>query len=283
MLRNVAVGIDTSPGSQVPLRQALELATACAARLHLLGALEDAAGGEEAPLGAPQGPFLLSAPQGPVLDVSLPGEPPEEPPAGLPSHLDRARQACHEEGVPCRVHLHRGEAWPWLEETARLANVLVVGRHAAHGAQGPRWGRTLRRLLQDPEVPLLVCGREVVEGRLGLLLYTPDAAGARALALTAEICAGLNVPLGVIAAAPQRHDAAAALVNARDALYAYQLDCDFTAVEGAPAAALLELSLERHPSLVALPVQPRPLRSFLTHPLCQAALDVPEAAALIVP
>jgi nucleotide-binding universal stress UspA family protein len=274
MLRNVAVGIDTSAGSQVPLRQALALAAACGARLHLLGALQETAGSEEP---------LLGAPQTPVLEVVLPGEPPQEPPAGLPSHLDRARQACHEEGVPCRVHLHRGDPWPWLAEQARLAGVLVVGRRSRPSPAGPRWGRTLRRLLQDPETPLLVCGRDLVEGRPALVLYTPDAAGARALALTAELCAGLNLPLGVIAAAPQRHAAARSLLNARDALYAYQLECDFTAVEGAPAAALLELSLERHPSLVAVPVQPRPLRPFLTHPLCQAALDVPQAAALIVP
>ena len=274
MLRNVAVGIDTSAGSQVPLRQALTLAAACGARLHLLGALEETPGTEEP---------LLGAPQAPVLEVSLPGEPPEEPSAALPSHLDQARQLCHAQAVPCRVHTHRGDPWPWLEEKAPLAGVLVVGRHWRGSPTGPRWGRTLRHLLQEPEVPLLICGREVVEGRLALVLYTSDAPGARALALTAEICAGLNLPLGVIAAAPQRHDAVRALTNARDALYAYQLDCDFTAVEGPPAAALLELSLERHPSLVAVPVQPRLLRSFLTHPLCSAALDIPEAAALVVP
>ena len=274
MLRNVAVGIDTSPSSQVPLHQAVSLAVACSARLHLLAALEDLALAEEQVPGASGLP---------VLEVSLGEEPPDEPPAGLPPHLDRARQVCHDEGAACRMHVHRGDPWPWLAEKALLADVLVLGRRSTHASQARPWGRTVRRLLADPESPLLLCGREAVEGRPALVLYQPDGAGARALALTAEICAGLNLPLGVIAAASHRQDATRLLRNARDSLYAYQLDCDFTAVEGAPAAALLELSLERHPSLVALPVQPRPLRPFLTHPLCQAALDVPDAAVLVVP
>jgi nucleotide-binding universal stress UspA family protein len=274
MLRNIAVGIDASPTSQVPLRQAVQLAAACSARLHLLAALEEAVSADER---------LPAVPETPALEVALPEGPAEEPPAGLPPHLDRARQVCHEEGVACRLHLHRGDPWPWLAEQALLAEVLVLGRRSTRAAPGPPWGRTLRRLLQDPEVALLLCGREVMESRPALVLYRPDGAGARALALTAEICVGLNAPLGVIAAAPHRLEAARLLANARDALYAYQLDCDFTAVEGPAAVALLELSLERHPSLVAVPVAPRPLRSFLSHPLCQAALDVPDAAALVVP
>ena len=274
MLRNVAVGIDTSPSSQVPLRQALQLAAAGAARLHLLAALEETVAAEEEP------PSFAGTP---VLDVGAPEEAPAEPPAGLPPHLDRARAACHQEGVACRLHLHRGDPWPWLAEQALLADLLVLGRGSRRASSGRPWGRTLRALLADPDTPLLLCGREVGEARPALALYRPDGAGARALALTAEICVALNLPLGVIAAASHRQDAARLLATARDALYAYQLECDFTAVEGTPAAALLELGLERRPSLVTVPVEPRPLRSFLSHPLCRAALDVPEAAALVVP
>ena len=274
MLRNVAVGIDTSPVYQVPLRQALALAGACGARLHLLAALESFAGEEE---------LLSGAVGAPNLEVTLGEEPGEEPPAGLPPYLDTARQLCHEEGVACRLHVHQGDPWPWLEEKALAADVLVVGRQTGRSTRTLRQGRTARRLLADPESPLLLCGREVAEGRSALVLYQPDRVGARALALAAEICAGLNLPLAVIAATSHRQDAARVLRTARDSLYAYQLDCDFTAVEGNPAAALLELALERCPSLVAIPAQVRPLRPFLTHPLCQAALTVPDAALLVVP
>ncbi len=274
MLRNLAVGIDAGPHSQVPLRQAVQLASVCSARLHVLAALEEGTALPES---------LPGSPEAPVLEVDLPSDPTTEPLTGLPPHVERARQVCHEEAVACRLHLHRGDPWPWLSKQALLAQVLVVGRRSGRAGSGSPRGRTLRRLLLDPEVPLLLCGRDVMESRPALALYRPDGAGARALALVAELCAGLNAPLSVIAAASERQEAARGLAQARDALYAYQLDCDFTAVEGPAPAALLELSLERHPSLVAIPAEPRPLRSFLSHPLCRAALDVPEAAALVVP
>lgn len=276
MLRNVAVGIDTGPTSQVPLRQAVALAAACSARLHLLAALEERARGEE---------DLLRPEGGPVLEVALPEEPgPEDfPSLGIPPHLEQARQVCHEEAVPCRLHLHRGEPWPWLARQALVGDLLVVGRRSTHSPRLATCGRTLRRLLPAPPVPLLICGREPAEGRSALVLHEVSPRGARALALTAEICVAFNLPLAVVAAARYRQEAARNLRLARDALYAYSLDCEFLAVEGRPAAALLEVSLERHPSLVAVPASVGFLPPLLVPPLCQAALRVPEAAALVVP
>lgn len=275
MLRNVAAGIDTGPSSQVPLRQAIALAAASSARLHLLAALEEPARSEED----------LLRPEGPVVEVALPEEPgPEDfPSLGIPPHLERARQVCHEEAVPCRLHLHRGDPWPWLARQALVADVLVVGRRSARGPRTTACGRTVRRLLQAPQVPLLICAREPAEARSALVLYEVSPRGARALALTAEICVAFNLPLAVVAAASHRQEAAEHLRLARDALYAYSLDCEFLAIEGRPAAALLDASLERHPSLVAVPAAAGYPRSFLTHPLCQAVLRAPEAAALVVP
>ncbi|HEY3398252.1 MAG TPA: universal stress protein [Armatimonadota bacterium] len=277
MLRNLAVGIDTGPGAGVPLRQAVELAVACSARLHLLHALDEPGRGDD---------DLLESPGDLVLRALQPSDQPDDDPPSLtiPPDVERARQLCHEAGVPSRIHLYRGAPWPWMAWKALLAQTLMVGRSSLRNSGTARWGRNLTRLLESPQTPVWICAREVTEMRRALVLYESSPAGARALTLTAEVCAGLNLPLTVLAVARRRGVAAYDLHNVRSMLYAYHLECTFSAAQGDPAAVLLEEALEHHPSLVALPAPPsRWGGSLLRHPLCRAALQAPDAATLIVP
>ncbi len=274
MLRNIAVGIDASPASEVPLQQALQLAVSGSTRLHLITVREELVLGDE---------DLLELDTNPVLQADLPPEAASEEPStvGIPPHLERARQLCHEQAVVCRLHVYSGAPWSCLQEKGQIAQVLVVGRSARRSPRAGRLGRTVRNLLRRPTVPLLVCGREPAGRRRGLVLYQPGPVGARTLALTAEICAILNLPLRIVAAASRREVAARGLRQAREVLYAYQIEAEFSAWAGGPAA-LAELSREHHPSLLALPAQSA-LFSFVLPPLYRAALSVPDAAVLVVP
>lgn len=279
MLRNLAVGIDASSASRVPLEQAVELAAATGARLHLLTAL-----GEISPLDEP-----LSQPGADVVVRAALGaedeEEPQLPANAVPPHLDQARQLCHQRAVTCRLHLHRGEPWPWLAQEALVAQALVMGRRSLAHAQEPGLvlGRTLRRLLAAPRLPVLACARQVMVPRWGLALYLEGPESARALALTAEICVGFNIPLSVLAVAPRREEAGRLLERARTSLYAYETNCDFQTVTGRPAEALLEVAGEQHPSLVGVPARRTGMMPFGSCAECRVALSLPEAAVLFVP
>jgi len=278
MLRNIAVGINADPASRVPLEQAVALAAATCARLHLLAALEDAFPDVEY-LTPSDSDVLRRAALRPLDSEEVEQE---ELPA-LPPFLEQARRRCHEGAVRCRVYTHQGEAYPWLAEKGLVGQLLVLGRGRDGSRPHRRPGRTLRALLRAPDLPILACAREVVAPRGGLVLYQPGPVGARTLALAAELCADLNLPLVVLAAAERRETAAHDLREARDALYAYQVDCEFLPTADHPALALLDAALRHNPSLVAVPAQPRGLFSFSHHSACQAALEVPGALALLVP
>jgi len=227
MLKNILVGYDDSRSARAALQQALDIAEAAPAWIHLVHA-------EEA-VGADAELLLLSEP-GPVeaalaaAEAGIETEP--DAPPDTEQALDAAVEVCHNANVPCTSRQVFGRAGEKLAQMSRLYNLLVVGE-SSEPKRGQRHhiGSNLRHLLRHCPIPLMVCAHNYHALDAAMLIYRDDAAGGRALSLAGELCSTLNIPLkiAVVEMAPEHQDRIAA--ELKNALKAFHVESELQALD----------------------------------------------------
>ncbi len=276
MITDILVGYSESRLAQVALEQAIDIGENTDARIQLLTAVEEAEPGDEANLVSDSGDDLLAY-------VDAPSDEEPEAEIGLPAFVEGARLRCEEAHIACAVRRFHGEPARRLREQARLAQLVVIGRHCKRsGSERRRLGRTAYNLLSNPPAPMVVTGEEYRGLSSGLLLYAAAAAGGRALNVAGELAGLLNASLDLIAPVSDRRKGQRMVAEARFAVRPYHLDGDCEYMEGSAREVLLKAGMERHYDFVVVPVA----RHWWSQGLAEtvrAALEIPDTVVVAVP
>ncbi len=278
MIKNILVGYDNSRSAQVALAQAIDLAEACAGRVHLL--VVDTEEGLAPEPELPAEPTLVEMAE-PVEDA----EEFETESRVVPQFVEEARLKLHQAHVAGSIRITSGiRPAIRLREESSLADLVVVGRGGRRGGGGGLAGRTTRRRLQARlRCPTLICASEYIEPKSILLLYEFSPAGGRAVSVAGELSATLNIDLDVVVTANKRYSAERLGKRVASALLAHHAEGEIISSVSNPAEALLTAGLDRDPSIVVIPQPPRPMWSWQLPPLYTAALQLPHTMILIVP
>ena len=278
MIKNILVGYGGSRGAQVALSQAVEIARASQARIHLT-LVETLAGGQEAQL------VDSPSPESFVVSAACEQQPGEESEAGAgPSPLlEEAAALLREEGITYTLAHYFGDPAARLLQLSRVADLVVVGRRGDERRlrQGVL-GRTAHRLAVQAITPTLFTDREHLPLTSATLLYEPRPAGGRALVAAGEICSLLNITLNVVATSHGRIDAGAAQAEARFALRAYHLEGELVIGGDFATEALQNAAMVWGDPLLVVPGPPRRL-VFADYSTLRAAVSAPNANVLLVP
>ncbi len=277
MIADIIVGYNHSRMAQVALEQALDIAQQADARIQLVNVAEQAEPDSEANLLLENGTDVLAY-------VDAPGD--EEPQSEVivPQFLEEARLRCQDAHVACSLFRFQGEASYWLRQRARLAQLVIVGRHNTHENSPRRLvGRTVQRLLVNPPVPVMVTGNQYRELAGGLLLYSPTLVGGRALNLGATLAGLLNASLDVVVAARDRHSGQKMVAEARFAARPYHLDGSYTYMPGSAAEVVLKAGMARHYDFVVVPSPPSPWWAPGICAQVKTALGIPDTVLVAVP
>ncbi len=277
MIKNIVVGYDSSPPAQVALEQALDLAEASAARIHIAAAIEEFSPDSEAD--------ILHQPD--VLDIldaanSL-GEEAEGERVTIPAYLEEARLRCQEAHISCAVSVGRQRAAGYLRQCSWLADLLVVGRCSRRRLTAGEIGRTAHRLLQTAQQPTLVCAENYITVTSLMVVYEQSVIGGHALAVAGEVGAKLNVPVDVVVAGHDRQTLHRWLAAARHGLQAYHVEGNFDSSAASLSQALTTLALERTPSLIVMPHTRLVVGSWRLPAVYHTVLQLPDAMLLVVP
>ncbi len=239
MLRNILVGYDDSRSARAALQQALDIAEAAQAWVHLVHAEETVGSDTELALLAEPGPVEATLA---AAEAGLEAEPDTSLQTEAP--LEAAVEACRNAKVPCSSRQVFGRAGEKLTEMARLYQLLVVGE-SSEPKRGQRHhlGGNLRHLLRHCPAPLMVCPHNYHALDTAMLIYRDDAAGGRSLSLAGELCSTLNIPLkiAVVEMASEHEERVAAELE--NALKAFHVESELqvlnrTAVEAVPLATV---------------------------------------------
>jgi len=273
-MRNVMVGFDGSRGSRAALRQAMLLADATSARLHLLQAVE------------PIGPAteLLADDDDPVslvdrIDARAAED--ELPIVEDDGDLSLAVKMCEERGIVCSHERLHGMARRLLRERSVGMDLLVVGRRGTMGRS--RVGASAASIIHQPTIPTVLCRDEIVPWDRLLLCYEPSIAGGRALQLAGSLASGMNVVLDVVCADQRREAAHRNVQAARKVLRAYHVEGEDVPHVGRMADAVPSACLQLRSSVVIIPAAlPWPW-SWSRNPVVEAAVDFSAAIPVVVP
>ncbi|MBU0606796.1 MAG: universal stress protein [Armatimonadetes bacterium] len=276
MIKNILVGHSGGHGSEVAFRLAAQLAHATRARLRLAH-VEPVAGPTNVPLTADLSADAYPATL-PGTMAPLPEDPSEAPPvfAGI-------ADACRDERLQCTFSHLYGDPAQRLSDLARLAGLVVLGRHdeLARAGEAPL-GRVARQLVTRMPAPLLLAGREMPESKALTLVYEPTSAGGRALALAGEIASAQNATLNAVALGHEHVEPAVAADEARLALRAYHVEGDVLPLPATGPEALQTAMLMWSEALVVLVAPPR---RWLSRPVdsVRPALTMQNRSVLLVP
>lgn len=275
-MRNILFGYDGSDAATVALRQALMLAGALGARLHLLQALEPVGSASEiADLGLADDPVSYLDRLDQMMAEDAPTPIPED------DSLAAAVRTCEEAGIVSTWQRLHGTAVRVLREHCPPMDLLILGRR---GTLGRRLvGLTASSIISRPVVPTLLCRDTVIPLRRLLLAYEPTPTGGRALKLAGSLGEALNVDVDVVAADVERDRARRSVEQARMALRAYHLDGETVPHEGRLSDALQSAALEYQSSVVLVPHGRTGSWPWLRSDGVRAAIEFPTALALVVP
>jgi nucleotide-binding universal stress UspA family protein len=285
MIKNILVGYSGARGAQVAFRQAVDLARAMQARLHL--AYVEPLPREDAQVTTRLGDVPADAFRAALADT-VP-EAPEDP--STPSDvLDAIGEQCREEGIHCSFHHLHGDAGERLAQLARTAGLVALGKHdEAPSAGALPLGRVARQMATRLPVPVLFAAREYEPLDGVTVVYEPTAPGGRTLNLAAEIAFRGNLTLNVMALGDGPTEPAEAAAEARAALKAYHLEGEFLPaarrpappVSGAPDPLQAAALTWNDPLLVV----PAPAKRWLSRPLesLRFVLSQANTNVLVVP
>lgn len=247
MIKNIVVGYDGSPPAQVALEQALDLAEAGLARIHLVAAIEE--------FGSDSEEDMLTRPD--VLDILDAANDLGQEPSGerttVPGYLEQARLRCQEAHISCTVSVGHQRAAGYLREYSWLADLLVVGRYSRRQLKAGKIGRSAQQLLQTAQRPTLVCAQEYIGVTSLVVVYEQSAVGGRTLAMAGELGTKLNIPLDILVAGHGRQTLRRWLAAARSTVQAYGVESNLESSTAPVSQALTTLALDRSPGIVVLP------------------------------
>jgi len=277
MIKNIVVGYDGSPPAQVALEQALDLAEAGLARIHLVAAIEEFGPDSEADILTQ--PNVLG-----ILDSAngLSQEPSEER-ATVPGYLEEARLRCQEAHISCTVSVGHQQATGYLRGYNWLADLLVVGRCSRRQPKAGEIGRSAHRLLQMAQRPTLVCAQQYIGVTSLMVVYEQSAIGGRTLAIAGELAAKLNVPLDILVAGHGRQTLRRWVAAARSAVQAYGVESNIESSTAPVSQALTTLALDRTPSIIVSPQRRLRLGSWRLPAVYRTVLQLPDTMLLVVP
>lgn len=279
MIRNMLVGYDDSRSAQAALQQALDIAEAAQAWLHLAH-VDDTAGRDE-------GRELLSsssAADHTVAAVTADIETIQPEPATETDGpvFGSAVEMCRRARVPYTTHQVFGSPGERLAHMSRLHNMLIVGE-SSEPRRGLRHhlGANLRFLLRNCPIPLLVCNYNYRAMDSALIVYQDDPAGGRALSMAGELCSSLNIRLTVVVAGKAPDDDDQTVVDLEWALRAFHVEHEIQVLDRTAAEIVSLISVEWGARCVVLPYPP--LVWPWTVNAIKAALATPNLMRLIVP
>ncbi len=240
MLRNILVGYDDSRSARTALQQAVDIAEAAKAWIHLVSADEAAA--------ADAGTGLLVEPdhlQTALTAAEIGSETEPDAPLDTGQSLDAGVNICRTANVACTARQVFGRAGEKLAEMARLYNLLVVGQSREPKRGQPHHsGPNIKYLLRHCPVPLLVGAETYKALDVAMVIYRNDAAGGRALNLAGELCSSLNIPLKTVIPAPDSDQTARTVAEIEYALKAFHVEHEVQVVERSAAELVPLASVE---------------------------------------
>ncbi len=280
MIRNILVGHDASRSSEVAVAQALSLAEATGARIHLVTVAEDT----DAPVEEELGPQALD----PVEAAMPPGEGEDEvEPALIPTNVEAIRRMCESRHIVCDHEVLFGTSpGARLIRRSWLVDLVVIGRCSGRSQGAPgRLGPTADFMARHFVTPTLICAREYLELRSVLVPYQAFLSDGRALAFAGELCEALNASLDLLVCDRDRRAAGTALEAAQEALRAYKIEGKRSVSLTSPADGLAKAAMEGETSLILVPgARKRPWGLPWAHnEVLWRALDLPNTAVLAYP
>lgn len=279
MIKNILLAYNGSRGSQVALAQAVDLARAAKARVHVTAIEALGAGEGQAAL---QAEVLADGPNARLPEAPVPLE--DELPDPAPTaELDNVAELCRREEVFCTFNHHYGDPGQRLVQLSRLADLVVLGRRdEPRVGQVHTVGRVARYLAAHPAAPTLFSDREHLPLKSVSLLYEPRQAGGRALAVAGEVASLLNVSLNVMCIGYGEVEAVAAEEEARFALRAYHVEGRFERSGTGVTETLQNTALSWNDPLLVMAAPPRALL-FTNQEAVRVALGLPNLNVLITP
>jgi nucleotide-binding universal stress UspA family protein len=260
MIKNILVGYNGQRGSQIAFRQAVDLARAHQARLHL--AYVEPLSRQDAEVSTRPQMVPADAFRAALAETSP--EPPEDPSA-TSDVLDTVAEQCRVEGIHCAMHHVHGAAGDRLAQLARTASLLAVGKHDDPPlANMPPLGRTARQLATRLPLPVLFAAREYEALDAVTVVYQPTALGGRTLALAGEIASVRNLTLNVLTLGEGAIEPAEAIAEARTALRAYHVEGEFLAAVADGPDPLQTAAMTWNDPLLIVPAPPK---RWLSRPL----------------
>jgi len=278
MIKNILVGYDGRRGAQVAFRQAVDLARAAQARLHL--AYVEPLSRQDAEV-APRPDDVPADAFRTALADALPDMPEDLSP--VTDVLDVVAEQCREEGIHCAYNHIYGEAGDRLAQLGRTADLLAIGKRDDPPSAGASpLGRVARQMATRLPVPLLLAAREYEPLDALTVVYEPTPLGGRALRLAAEIALLRNLTLNVMALGDGMSEPAAALAEARAALRAYHVGGEFLAALPGGTDPLQTAALTWNDPLLVVPAPPK---RWLSRPLdsLRFVLSQANTNVLVVP
>jgi nucleotide-binding universal stress UspA family protein len=236
MVKHIAVGLDGSSHAAVAEDTAIALALRLGATVHGVHVVDTS---------FLEGAFItdISGAMGvePFLDLGTQMRATLEELAGV--LRKRFDEHCAASGVPSVFHVEHAGVVAGLLAGAKLADLLVVGKRGVNARlHEDLLGPTAELLLRRSAVPVMVVPEQPCEISRPLAAYDGSPKAARALALAAELCRALVLPLTVVTVDDSPERGRAVLDEARAYLAPHALDCEFRVVPGEAAEqALLAL------------------------------------------
>lgn len=283
MIRNILVGYDGSLSSLVAFEQALSIAEATEARVHVATVAELSDSGERELLGARFDPVEAAMPP----DEREEGQEEEQDAPQLsPPDLEQLKAECEARHIVCEQETLFGGVTQALLRRSWLADLLVVGRasESNHGAPAGL-GPVAQRLVDRVVSPTLICARQYVAIKSALVSYKASITAGRAVSFAGDLCEHLNASLDLLVCDRNRRAAGAALTAARGALRAYHVEGEHSVSLTPPVEAVHGAALEHDVSLVVVPGahKCRVILPWRRNPVLWRALELPNTVVLAYP
>lgn len=193
MPSNIIVGYDDLHSSRSALQQAVSIASAAQAWVHLVHVDEDHRDADIMPeaLETPGAVAVHMADADLVEDM--------REPLDVGGAFDYAIEACQDADVPFTCRRVHGTVGERLPELAMPYDLLVVGQSSRPRVEtGHRIGANMKHILRTCPIPMLVGAYNYIPLDSAAVLYQSEPAGGRAVAFAGALCAALNIPLKVV-------------------------------------------------------------------------------------